>query len=66
VWNQRHLIIVLREYEDFCNTHRRDLERPAARITRGVPALRSATARRARDLSPRTLPASVTPATRCQ
>jgi putative transposase len=22
VWNQRHLMIVLREYEDFCNTHR--------------------------------------------
>jgi putative transposase len=22
VWNQRHLMTVLREYEDFCNTHR--------------------------------------------
>jgi putative transposase len=22
VWNQRHLMIVLREYEDFYNTHR--------------------------------------------
>src|ERR1035438_6504168 len=22
VWNQRHLMIVLREYEDFCSTHR--------------------------------------------
>ena len=22
VWNQRHLLTVLREYEDFCNTHR--------------------------------------------
>jgi putative transposase len=22
LWNQRHLMIVLREYEDFCNTHR--------------------------------------------
>jgi putative transposase len=22
VWNQRHLMIVLREYEDFCNSHR--------------------------------------------
>jgi putative transposase len=22
VWNQRHLMIVLREYEDSCNTHR--------------------------------------------
>ena len=22
VWNQRHLMIVLREYEDFCNRHR--------------------------------------------
>jgi len=22
IWNKRHLMIVLREYEDFCNTHR--------------------------------------------
>ena len=22
IWNQRHLMTVLREYEDFCNTHR--------------------------------------------
>jgi hypothetical protein len=22
IWNQRHLMIVLREYEDSCNTHR--------------------------------------------
>jgi putative transposase len=22
IWNQRHLMIVLHEYEDFCNTHR--------------------------------------------
>ena len=22
IWNQRHLMSVLREYEDFCNTHR--------------------------------------------
>jgi putative transposase len=22
VWNQRHLITVLRKHEDFCNTHR--------------------------------------------
>ena len=22
IWNQRHLMIVLPEYEDFCNTHR--------------------------------------------
>ena len=22
IWNQRHLVIVLREYEDFYNTHR--------------------------------------------
>jgi hypothetical protein len=22
IWNQRHLVTVLREYEDFCNTHR--------------------------------------------
>ena len=22
IWNQRHLMPVLREYEDFCNTHR--------------------------------------------
>ena len=30
VSNQRHLMIVLREYEDFCNTHRphRTLSRP--------------------------------------
>jgi putative transposase len=25
VWNQRHLMTVLREYEDFCNTHRPSL-----------------------------------------
>jgi hypothetical protein len=31
VWNQRHLMTVLREYEDFCNTHRphRTLNRAA-------------------------------------
>jgi hypothetical protein len=23
IWNQRHLMTVLREYEDFYNTHRR-------------------------------------------
>ena len=22
IWNQHHLMTVLREYEDFCNTHR--------------------------------------------
>ena len=22
IWNQRHLMIALREYEDFCNSHR--------------------------------------------
>jgi putative transposase len=22
IWNQRHLMMVLREYEDFCNSHR--------------------------------------------
>jgi putative transposase len=22
IWNQRHLRMVLREYEDFCNSHR--------------------------------------------
>jgi putative transposase len=22
IWNQRHLMTVLHEYEDFCNTHR--------------------------------------------
>ena len=22
IWNQRHLVIVLRDYEDFCNAHR--------------------------------------------
>jgi putative transposase len=31
VWNQRRLMTVLREYEDFCNTHRphRTLEQAA-------------------------------------
>jgi putative transposase len=31
IWNQRHLVTVLREYEDFCNTHRphRSLNQPA-------------------------------------
>ncbi len=28
IWNQRHLMIVLPEYEDFCNTHR---PRPCSR-----------------------------------
>jgi putative transposase len=30
VWNQRHLMIVLREYEDFYNTHRRRALKQAA------------------------------------
>ncbi len=32
IWNQRHLMTVLREYEDFCNTHRphRTLNQAAA------------------------------------
>ena len=34
VWNQRHLITVLREYEDFSNTHR---PRPNPEPSRAVP-----------------------------
>ena len=29
IWNRRHLMIVLQEYEDFYNTHRRTLGRAA-------------------------------------
>jgi hypothetical protein len=32
VWNQRHLMIVLREYEDFCNRHR-----PHRTLNQGAP-----------------------------
>jgi transposase InsO family protein len=42
VWNQRHLMTVLREYEDFYNTHRphRALKRPRrfARCPAASPA----------------------------
>ena len=37
VWNQRHLMIVLREYEDFYNTHR--AERAGARPTTAARGL---------------------------
>jgi len=32
VWSQRHLMTVLREYEDFCNTHR-----PHRTLGQGAP-----------------------------
>jgi putative transposase len=32
IWNRRHLMIVLREYEDFCNAHR-----PHRALTQAVP-----------------------------
>ena len=31
IWNQRHLMAVLREYEDFCNSHRAPLLEAAGR-----------------------------------
>ncbi len=41
VWNQRHLMIVLREYEDFCSTHRphRALKQaaPLRQLPDGIP-----------------------------
>jgi putative transposase len=41
VWNQRHLMIVLREYEDFCSTHRphRALNQaaPLRQLPDGIP-----------------------------
>ena len=30
IWNQRHLMMVLREYEDFCNSHRHRAQNQAA------------------------------------
>jgi putative transposase len=43
IWNQRHLMTVLREYEDFCNTHRphRTLNQaaPPRRLPDGVTGL---------------------------
>jgi putative transposase len=43
IWNQRHLMTVLREYEDFCNTHRlqRTLNQaaPLRRLPDGVTDL---------------------------
>jgi putative transposase len=37
VWNQRHLMIVLREYEDFCNTHRPHCTLKQAAPLRSLP-----------------------------
>jgi putative transposase len=34
IWNQRHLMMVLREYEDFCNSHR-----PHRALDQGRPAV---------------------------
>jgi hypothetical protein len=36
-WNQRHLMTVLREYEDFCNTHRPHRTRKQAAPLRPLP-----------------------------
>jgi len=36
-WNQRHLMTVLREYEDFCNTHRPDRTLNQAAPLRPLP-----------------------------
>ena len=38
IWNQRHLMMVLREYEDFYNTHRPHRTPQASRAT--APAAR--------------------------
>ena len=37
VWNQQHLMAVLREYEDFCNTHRPHRAVPQATPVRPLP-----------------------------
>ena len=37
VWSQRHLLTVLREYEDFYNTHRRHRALKQAAPLRGLP-----------------------------
>ncbi|HYZ55737.1 MAG TPA: integrase core domain-containing protein [Streptosporangiaceae bacterium] len=37
VWNQRHLMTVLREYKDFCNTHRRHRALSQASPLRPLP-----------------------------
>jgi putative transposase len=55
---ERHLRLVLGEYADHYNAHRRrGMERPTARITRGCPVLPSATARRC----PEPVPANGSP-----
>ena len=43
-WNQRHLMIVLREYEDFYNTHRphRTLKQAAPHLASDAKDWRSA------------------------
>ena len=50
IWNQRHLMIVLREYEDFYNTHRphRTLKQaaPLRPLPAGVPDLERLRVRR--------------------
>ena len=38
VWNQRHPMTVLRECEDFCNTHRTHRALKQAAPLRGCPA----------------------------
>jgi putative transposase len=51
-WNQRHLMTVLREYEDFCNTNRphRALDRAAVRsLPDGVTGLDHFRVRRRTD-----------------
>jgi putative transposase len=37
IWNQRHLMMVLREYEDFCNSHRPHRARDQAAPLRPLP-----------------------------
>ena len=38
IWNQRHLMMVLREYEDFCNSHRPHRALDQAAPLRPLPA----------------------------
>ena len=37
VWNQRHLMIMLREYEDFCNRHQPHRTLNQAALLRPLP-----------------------------
>jgi len=37
IWNQRHLMAVLREYEDFCSTHRPHRTLNQAALLRPLP-----------------------------